>query len=124
MRKYNKDFIWNRIQQEKWDSIPLIIRSSAKNEDTMDSSMAGKYNSTLNVCGKSAFYHSVTEVIHSYGTALPEDQILCQPMLKNVAICGVCFTVDPNTGGNYYIINYATTGSTDAITSGIGKRNH
>ena len=42
-------------------------------------------------------------------------------MLKDVQYCGVAFTVDPSTLGNYYVINYDETGSTSAITSGNGK---
>lgn len=44
-------------------------------------------------------------------------------MLKNVKVCGVAFTMDPSTMGNYYVINYDTTGSTSAITSGTGMQN-
>lgn len=44
-------------------------------------------------------------------------------MLENVKVCGVAFTMDPSTMGNYYVINYDTTGSTSAITSGTGMRN-
>ena len=51
------------------------------------------------------------------------NQVLVQPMLKNVKICGVAFTLDPNTKGNYYVINYDMTGSTSTITSGTGSDN-
>lgn len=51
------------------------------------------------------------------------DQVLVQPMLKHVKSCGVAFTIDPNTLGNYYVINYNNTGSTSAVTSGSGTEN-
>lgn len=44
-------------------------------------------------------------------------------MLSDVSICGVAFTLDPNTMGNYYVINYDDKGSTSAITSGSGAEN-
>ena len=44
-------------------------------------------------------------------------------MLSDVYICGVAFTLDPNTLGNYYVINYDDNGSTSAITSGSGREN-
>lgn len=51
------------------------------------------------------------------------DQVLVQPMLQHVKSCGVAFTIDPNTLGNYYVINYNNTGSTSAVTSGSGTDN-
>lgn len=51
------------------------------------------------------------------------DQVLVQPMLQHVKSCGVAFTIDPNTLGNYYVINYNNTGSTSAVTSGSGTEN-
>lgn len=39
-------------------------------------------------------------------------------MLDGVQNAGVAFTVDPNNGGNYYVINYDDSGSTSSITSG------
>ena len=45
------------------------------------------------------------------------NQVLVQPMLENVDICGVAFTADPGTRGHYYVINYDETGSTSSVTS-------
>ena len=107
-----RELIWNAR---------VIVRSSALNEDTQTQSQAGKYVSIANVSGIEAFQAAVEQVITSYEGSDPGNQVLVQPMLEHVAICGVAFTLDPNTGGNYYVINYDKTGSTSAVTSGNGK---
>lgn len=102
----------------------VIVRSSALNEDSQESSLAGKYDSIADVCGIEAFKDAVDRVIASYGDDNSENQILVQPMLQDVSVCGVAFTLEPNTLGNYYVINYDETGSTSAITSGSGEDNY
>lgn len=47
-----------------------------------------------------------------------------QPVLENVKICGVAFTLEPGTNEHYYVINYDTTGSTSVIISGKGTENY
>lgn len=98
----------------------VIVRSSSLAEDTSSSSQAGKYESVANVSGAEEFRKAVETVISSYDDNNPADQILVQPMLSDVCICGVAFTLDPNTLGNYYVINYDDKGSTSAVTSGQG----
>lgn len=98
----------------------LIVRSSAINEDTTESSNAGKFLSVGNVCGEKNILSAVAQVVSSMGTAR-ENQVFIQPFLKHVTLCGVAFTTDPNTLGNYYVINYDdTTGSTSSVTDGTG----
>ena len=112
--------IVHRFSELNWNA-DVIVRSSCKNEDTQDASMAGKFESVLNVRGADAFQNAVDEVVCSYGEGSDEDQILVQPMLKDVKFCGVAFTLDPSTHGNYYVINYDKTGSTSTVTSGTGE---
>lgn len=99
----------------------VIVRSSALQEDTENRSWAGKYKSVPGVCGEAEFVKAVGHVIASYDDCNPENQILVQPMLNDVRLCGVAFTLDPNTLGNYYVVNYDETGSTSAVTSGGGQ---
>ncbi len=101
----------------------VIVRSSSLAEDTEKSSQAGKYESIANISGETAFVKAVDKVISSYDDENKANQVLVQPMLKDVRICGVAFTLEPNTLGNYYVINYDRTGSTSAITSGLGTEN-
>lgn len=142
-----KDRILENYEKLEWKK-SVVVRSSSLLEDTSTQSFAGKFESVLDVSGKESFINAVERVIASYDINNQErnvllysggckhkrtiedyrfknmqDQVLVQPMLKNVKICGVAFTIDPNTLGNYYVINYNNTGSTSAVTSGSGTDN-
>lgn len=98
----------------------LIVRSSARNEDTAESSNAGKFLSIADVTGDEAILDAVSQVVEAMGQDT-DNQVFIQPFLTQVELCGVAFTMDPNTGGNYYILNYDdTTGSTCSVTDGSG----
>ena len=101
----------------------LVIRSSAKNEDNLDSSNAGHFKSILNVPknDNGAIIEAINEVIASYDTLDDSNEILIQPMLSNIKLSGVVFTADMDTLAPYYIINYDESGKTDTITGGIGS---
>ncbi len=106
-----------------WGESQVIVRSSAINEDTQESSQAGRFESIGHVQGRQAFIDAVNAVIASFDDDNEANQILVQPMLQDVKVCGVAFTLDPNSFGNYYVINYDESGSTSAITSGNGQEN-
>lgn len=98
----------------------LIVRSSAVSEDSANQSLAGKFLSVMDVDTEDVL-DAACRVMGSFSDSNPENQILVQPMLDEVTMSGVIFTVDPNTGGNYYVINYDdASGSTDSVTSGLG----
>lgn len=100
----------------------VIVRSSAVDEDTASTSNAGKNLSLPNIgTDADCLKNAVNQVIASYEDDNPDNQVLIQPMLENVVLCGVAFTMDPNTLGEYYVISYDTSGATDAITSGESK---
>lgn len=101
----------------------VIVRSSSLAEDTSNCSQAGKYESVTDVSGAVEFQKAVETVLGSYDDDNPMNQVLVQPMLADVSICGVAFTLDPNTLGHYYVINYDDKGSTSAVTSGNGNAN-
>lgn len=94
-----------------------IVRSSAHNEDSAQTSLAGKYLSERDVAAD-ALTNSIDRVIASYGLATDEDEILVQPMLKNVLRAGVAFSHDPNTRAPYRTINWAEGSDTATITGG------
>lgn len=102
----------------------LIIRSSALSEDTLSASNAGKYDSILNVSADENIATSIDRVFESYGESVQDiDQVLIQPMLKDVFISGVIFTKTLDGAAPWYVINYTVGDDTTAITSGISE-NH
>ena len=114
--------IWLALNQ-KLRAEKLIVRSSAVNEDTAASSQAGKFISEICPFEQKTFAATVERVFASYDDDNPNNQILVQPAIENVDGAGVAFTVDPNSGGNYCVINYDSSGSTSSITAGTGKVN-
>lgn len=99
----------------------LVVRSSAKSEDTFTSSNAGGYDSVLNVDPDTGLEAAVEQVIRSYVTAQADDQVLVQPMLSDVLLSGVAFTRTMEDQAPWYIINYETSGSTEGVTSGASS---
>lgn len=96
----------------------LIVRSSSKQEDTDESSNAGRFKSILHVKpDKLSLMSALEEVYDSYLTENAEE-ILIQPMLQQVQKSGVVFTADMETMADYYIVNYCEGRDTEAITSG------
>ncbi len=118
-KEQNNDLI-QKYRDSNWDQV--IVRSSALNEDTNVSSQAGRFESVGNVTDERAFRDAVETVIDSYEDEDESNQVLVQPMLKHVKMSGVAFTLDPNTAGNYYVINYDESGSTSSVTSGNVKK--
>ncbi len=117
----DKEQIISRLESQEFSGKKLILRSSARNEDTAEQSNAGKFLSIGNISGREAILAAADKVAKAMGDDA-EDEILIQPYLENVECCGVAFTVDPNTLGNYYVLNYDdTTGSTDSVTGGSGS---
>lgn len=102
-----------------FDKKLLAIRSSTNAEDTDDSSMAGAFESLLNVKpNQTEIVDAVTNVIESYDDD-KENHILVQPMVKNVKMSGVIMTKVLDDGSPYHVINYDdSTGLTDTVTSG------
>lgn len=120
--KMRQDKVKRKFGELEWKQ-NVIIRSSSLNEDTSEGSAAGKYETVANVRGMEEFIDATERVIVSYDDNNLKNQILVQPMLQNTRICGVAFTLEPSTFGNYYVVNYDETGSTSSVTSGQGTDN-
>ena len=103
----------------KFNGLKLAVRSSTKAEDTEDSSMAGAFESQLNVvCQSELIKEAVVDVISSFDDDLT-NQVLVQPMVINVAMSGVIMSQVLDDGSPYHVINYDDkTGLTDTVTSG------
>lgn len=124
--KNNKKNVINKIRNEISAKL-LVVRSSALNEDTHTSSMAGNYESILKVKkdDDSHLEDSINIVIDSYTKnnqlQNPQNQILVQAYLENVTMSGVSFTKDLQTSSPYYIVNYDKSDDTESVTSGNGS---
>lgn len=108
----------------------VIVRSSARNEDSELYAQAGAFLSVPHIppADGAAVTSAVEEVFASYrNTAAgdnPEDQVLVQKMIDRVSMSGVIFTQELSSGAPYYVVNYDDeTGSTDSVTSGTGYAN-
>mgnify|MGYP006077219131 FL=1 len=97
----------------------LAIRSSTKAEDTEDSSMAGAFESLLNVkSNNQSIMEAIAKVIESFDDDL-SNQVLIQPMVTNVTMSGVVMTHVLDDGSPYHVVNYDDkSGLTDTVTSG------
>jgi hypothetical protein len=106
--------------QKLYPETTIIVRSSARNEDSLDQSHAGAYLSvgSVNTSDIEQIRQAIDSVIASYGTEDPENQFFIQEYLTDVAMSGVIFTRDLTTFAPYYVINFDTSGGTDGVTSG------
>lgn len=104
--------------QTDWADTSLVVRSSGLAEDGQKASLAGHFDSVLNVRGRSELAAAIDKVVASFEQKNIADQIFIQPMLSDVAISGVVFTKEPSTHSPYYVINYSQSGCTESVTSG------
>ncbi|MFT5801959.1 MAG: choline kinase [Nonlabens sp.] len=105
----------------QFESELVIIRSSALAEDNLETANAGAFQSLLNIDSGNALElaSAIDSVIASYPDSDPHNQVLIQPMLKNVHGSGVIFTRVLQNGAPYYVINYDDQSkSTESVTSG------
>ncbi|GKT11855.1 MAG: glutamine kinase [Thiomicrorhabdus sp.] len=121
---------WNENSSELMEKVlskfkqqRLVVRSSAKSEDSFTHSNAGAYESLLNVDPISGLSAAVDNVINSYQNCQNNDQVLIQPMVTDVIMSGVVFTRTLEQGSPYYVVNYEESGSTEGITSGTSCEN-
>ena len=100
---------------------PMIVRSSCQIEDGAKESNAGAFLSLLNVKAD-GLDRAVEEVIAAYLDNSPNDEVLIQPMLRQVVRSGVAFSHDPNTCAPYRVVNWLEGGDTTAVTGGKSGR--
>lgn len=100
--------------------VPLIVRSSAASEDSLEASAAGVHDTIKNVPPtRERIEKAVDMVFASYLTANDDDQVLIQPMLQQVTVCGVLCTTELQDYMPYFVLSYEEGGGTDAVTSGV-----
>lgn len=114
----DSDNVIRSIMNKFTDDV-IIVRSSSSFEDQDNHSNAGKFISIPNVSrtDKKMIKKAIKSVYASYGTDTNQE-ILIQPMAKNIVKSGVVFTGDVNTLAKYFTINWENGNDTDAVTSG------
>jgi len=114
----NKSKVVEKIKSEF--NSDIIIRSSAKNEDSHLSSNAGHYDSFIvrkkNFCEIEKIISSLIKKFKN-----KNDEILVQKFIDKPDITGVLFTKDKDTNSNYYNLSYDKSKKTYLITSGINN---
>ncbi|MDC1077835.1 PEP-utilizing enzyme [Candidatus Pelagibacter sp.] len=114
--KKNQEKILELIEK-KFKNKKIIIRSSGKDEDKINNSLAGKYDSIIvkNISKKNLII-SINKIFKKLKKN--DDQIIFQEFIHKTDISGVLFTADINNNSPYFIINYDTSGKTSLVTSG------
>lgn len=100
---------------------PWIVRSSCKREDGAVVSNAGAFLSLLDI-SEMDLENAIEQVIASYGQCNAADEVLIQPMLRNVIRSGVAFSHDPNTCAPYRVVSWSDGDDTAVVTGGMGGR--
>ncbi|MBK2000393.1 hypothetical protein JG678_02925 [Campylobacter sp. 2018MI35] len=115
----NKEAIFNKISHLNTEKV--IIRSSSSNEDSMVNSNAGAFLSLANVLTNDKI--ELLQALEKVGNSMPskDDEILIQPMLENIELCGVGFSVDKDNFSPYFCLQYDESGSSNSITDGSVK---
>lgn len=122
----NHTTVLNDIKKTFNKSKYVIVRSSAKGEDSPEKSYAGTYESILNVSPQSSdsLQKAIESVIASYvekENQNPHNQILIQNQTSNITTSGVLFTRTPDIAAPYYVINFEEGGSTTDTTHGMSN---
>ncbi|GAA3891950.1 hypothetical protein GCM10023084_50860 [Streptomyces lacrimifluminis] len=116
---------WSALRQA-WDTLsdggerPLVVRSSSPQEDTQESSLAGRFASVLDVRGWADFRTAVRTVLdsaHRPGEPAAPMAVLVQPMLT-ARVGGVMFGADPVEGRADRMLVSAVRGGPDSLVSG------
>ncbi|EAJ5098044.1 hypothetical protein DK819_08590, partial [Campylobacter coli] len=115
----NEEKILSDIQALKANK--LIIRSSSLSEDSMKNSNAGAFLSLANIDANSK--DELLKALYKVANSMPSksDEILIQPMLENITLCGVGFSVDKDNFSPYFCLQYDENGSNNSITDGSSK---
>lgn len=115
----NKEAILEKISHLNAEKV--IIRSSSSSEDSMVNSNAGAFLSLANVLTNDKI--ELLQALEKVGNSMPskDDEILIQPMLENIELCGVGFSVDKDNFSPYFCLQYDESGSSNSITDGSVK---
>ena len=116
-----------QLIRENLSSQQLVIRSSSENEDGLETSNAGKYESILNVDinDDNFIEDALKKVFDSYEEINSKCRVIVQEMVVEPKVSGVLFTYELETSSPYYVINYDDISKkTDTVTSGNDKNSN
>lgn len=116
-----------KIIRDNLSSNQLVVRSSSENEDGLETSNAGKYESILNVSieDDESIKNALKKVFGSYESIDVKCRVIVQEMVVEPQVSGVLFTYELETSSPYYIINYDDISKkTDTVTSGNDKNSN
>ncbi|MFH8368821.1 PEP/pyruvate-binding domain-containing protein [Streptomyces sp. NPDC018031] len=99
---------------------PLVVRSSSSQEDTGESSMAGRFASVLDVRGRRAFREAVATVLESARRApgAPAAMAVLVQVMLPAHRGGVLFGADPVEGRDDRMLVSVVRGGPDTLVSG------
>ena len=115
--------IINKIQKKYKNKI--AIRSSAKGEDGVKFSNAGKYKSFVNINSRNEkeIEEKILNVIKSYKKNTKGNVFFVQSMVRNIKLSGVVLTRDINSYSPYFVINFHRGSDSTLVTSGRKRSN-
>lgn len=123
--EFEKDPAQTVIDIEKeFEGKKIVVRSSSSNEDRMNTSNAGHYESVLGVDSQKheEVMAALQSVLDSYKIDIDDiskEQVLIQDHVEDISYSGVIFSRELKKNRPYYAITYDED-STDAVTSGRG----
>lgn len=101
----------------------VVVRSSSQAEDTLGQSNAGAFLSVLDVDPLDSV--ALEEAVQAVADSLPggpDDQVLVQPVVRDLVVSGVIMTRCMYDGSPYMVLNYDDeSGRSDSVTGGVGE---
>lgn len=122
--KKNKNKVYSLLVKN-FGNKKIAIRSSFFNEDTKNTSNAGKYQSILNldIKDKDNIFKNIKIVAKSYQNNSLKNQIIFQEMISDVKFSGVMTNLDIKNYSPHIKINFTKGKDTTLITSGKDSGN-
>lgn len=96
----------------------LVVRSSARAEDTFEGSNAGAFISVIGVSDQYSIKTAIEQVIDSYPDRNPYNQVLVQPQVKGLIANGVVVTRTLGTNAPWLTVDFELSARSDGVTSG------
>ena len=115
----NKNTYKKILSYFKNKSFRVMIRSNSSNEDSFESSNAGKFLTLgpVSLKDEKSLMKSIDNVLNSYGKE-KDKTVLIQKFVEEITQSGVVTSSIPGKPLNYYAISVSEIGDFDKVTSG------